>query len=171
MGVVFYLQGILAFCRIAGMAKWNEFFWGDGTLWEGASAPPLPGRKTPIMADPKSKRLSPKILKADEDALAAIKKMTDYTPANSDFILTKLTPIETALGNTHDVERDKENAAANARDAACAAEWAYHDFAVGARKQVVAQYGEDSSQVQDVGMKRKSERAKPKRKSSKTPPA
>ena len=49
-------------------------------------------------------------------------------------------------------------ALARARDAAEEAEWALHDGILGAKAQVIAQYGPDSNAVQAVGLKRKSER-------------
>jgi hypothetical protein len=45
-----------------------------------------------------------------------------------------------------------------ARDIAAEAEWALRDGILGARTQVIAQYGADSYAVQLVGLKRKSER-------------
>ena len=54
-------------------------------------------------------------------------------------------------------------ALAAARDAAAAAEWALHESVLGARAQVLAQYGPDASAVQLLGLKRKSERKRPAR--------
>jgi hypothetical protein len=48
-----------------------------------------------------------------------------------------------------------------ARDAANAAEWALHNLILGAKDQVIAQYGEDSDQVQAIGLKKKSEHKRP----------
>ncbi len=44
-----------------------------------------------------------------------------------------------------------------ARDQAVAAERAFHNKILGAKKQVVAQFGVDSDEVQAVGLKKKSE--------------
>jgi len=57
-------------------------------------------------------------------------------------------------------------ALAIARDVAAAAEWVLHEGILGARSQVIAQYGPDSNAVQMLGLKRKSERKRPTRKSS-----
>ena len=36
-------------------------------------------------------------------------------------------------------------------------EWAFHNLILGAKEQVIAQYGKDSTQVQELGLKRKSD--------------
>lgn len=52
-----------------------------------------------------------------------------------------------------------------------AAQWAFHNVILGAKQKVVAKFGDDSDEAQAVGLKKKSERAKPKRKpSGGTPP-
>jgi phage-related protein len=38
-----------------------------------------------------------------------------------------------------------------------AAQWAFHNMILGGKKQVVAQYGDDSDQAQAVGLTKKSE--------------
>jgi hypothetical protein len=43
------------------------------------------------------------------------------------------------------------------RDTSVNKEWAFHSLVVGAKEQVIAQYGKDSTQVQELGLKRKSE--------------
>jgi hypothetical protein len=57
-------------------------------------------------------------------------------------------------------------ALATARDLAAAAEWALHDGMLGAKAQVIAQYGPDSNAVQLLGLKRKSERRRPVRRAA-----
>ncbi len=44
-----------------------------------------------------------------------------------------------------------------ARDTANAAEWAFHNAMLGAKDQIIAQYGDDSNEVQSLGLKKKSE--------------
>jgi hypothetical protein len=48
--------------------------------------------------------------------------------------------------------------AARARQAAINAEWAFHELVLGTKRQVIAQYGDDSQEITTLGLKRKSER-------------
>ena len=50
------------------------------------------------------------------------------------------------------------------RDNAVAAEWDFHNFVLGAKEQVIAQFGKDSNEVQSIGLKKKSEYKSRKRK-------
>ena len=48
-----------------------------------------------------------------------------------------------------------------ARDAKAAAEWALHDGVLGAKAQVLAQYGPNSDAIQSLGLKKKSKYRRP----------
>jgi len=63
------------------------------------------------------------------DALTALRSIGGYTPANS----------------------------TSARNAATAAEWEFHNFILGVKEQVIAQYGKSSDELQALGLKKKSE--------------
>ena len=122
------------------------------------------------MAQNQNKRLTPKILKADADALAAIKTLTPtYAPSNASYAVTPLSTAQTSMATAQGTEVTKKGDYEGARDAANAAEWAFHNLVLGAKDQVVAQYGESSDQVQAIGLKKKSEYKRPVRK-PKTPP-
>jgi hypothetical protein len=69
----------------------------------------------------------------------------------------------TALKIAQDAEVNAQNALDTARDAANAAEWDFHNALLGAKDQVIAQYGKDSDQIQALGLKKKSERKTPVR--------
>jgi hypothetical protein len=120
------------------------------------------------MAKDQTKPVSEKTLKADTDALAAIKKMTGYQPAdpNSAYTLAKLTATSSALDDAADAHVQAEAAHKTARDGHVAAQWAFHNAMLGARTQVVALFGDDSEQVAAVGLKKKSERKAPTRKNT-----
>jgi len=105
-----------------------------------------------------SNRLGPGVLQADRDALAAIQSMNDYTPANAAYGKETLAARSAAMDAARLAEFNAQNALNAARDAANAAEHDFHDSILGAKTQVVAQYGDDSDQVQAVGLKKKSER-------------
>ena len=115
------------------------------------------------MAKNQTRPVSAKTLKADTDALAAIKKMTGYQPAdpNSPYTAAKLVVVAQAASDAADSHAQAKAAHKAARDGDVAGQWALHNAALGARKQVVAQYGDDSEQAAAVGLKKKSEYAKP----------
>ena len=108
-------------------------------------------------------------LKADADALAALKKISDYKPANADYTLDKLQAVSDALKPADDAFAQAEAAWQTARDTHVAAQWAFHNAMLGAKKQVIAQYGDDSNEAQALGLTKKSEYAKPTRDNTPTP--
>lgn len=116
------------------------------------------------MAKNQSTHVNPKLLAADRVALAALKVIADYSPAQPAY---KTSAIETALAEltaARDTEAQAQAALDTARDVTVAKEWAFHNLMLGAKDQVTAQFGRDSTQVQSVGRKRESERKKPQRK-------
>jgi hypothetical protein len=112
-------------------------------------------------------------LKADADALAALNVMGGYSPANADYTLNKINATSTAFKAAEDAFAQTEAAWQTARDAHVAAQWAFHNAILGAKQQVIAQYGDNSDEAQAVGLRKKSERAKPaaKAKAAATTPA
>jgi hypothetical protein len=113
------------------------------------------------MAKNETVPLSADTLKADADALAALDVMLGYSPANADYTLNKINATSTALKAAADAFAQTEAAWQTARDAHVAAQWVFHNAILGAKQQVVAQYGDDSNEAQAVGLTKKSERAKP----------
>jgi hypothetical protein len=55
-------------------------------------------------------------------------------------------------------EQEALAAAAKARDEAIGVENAFHDLVLGVKRQVLAQYGDDSDEIASLGLKKKSER-------------
>jgi hypothetical protein len=117
------------------------------------------------MAD-ETRRLRPSDLQADLDTFAALEGISDYAPSNKDYTVAKIQALKDAMDEADDDEVKANAAAKAARDNATQAEWDFHNGIIGAKQQVTAQYGADSNEVQSVGLTKKSERAKPKRKSS-----
>jgi hypothetical protein len=113
------------------------------------------------MAKNQTRRLSPKLLQADIDAFANLSKLSDYSPSNADYSI--------ANGGTKKVEMDKAGDGeatalkdlSTARDMAADAEWQFHNFMLGAKAQVIAQYGNNSNQLQSLGLKKKDEYKRP----------
>lgn len=119
------------------------------------------------MAKDQSKRLSAAILEADKTSLAALQAVANYTPANPTYSLAAIAKARDELAAAQTAEAQTAAAAAAARDDAVAKEWEFHNLMLGAKDQVIAQFGRDSSEVQSIGLKRASEyrprarRAKP----------
>lgn len=122
------------------------------------------------MAKDESKRLNPSLLESDKTSFAALQGISNYAPANPTYAMAAITTAQTELNAAQQAETQAAAAAATARDNAVAKEWAFHNLVLGAKDQVVAQFGRDSTEVQAVGLKRASE-FKPRQRKPKTPPA
>lgn len=109
------------------------------------------------MAKNQSKRVVPGALQADRESFAALQTITAYRPSNPAYSLANLTIAQSAMNDAQLVETQAAAALATARDEAAAAEWAYHNALIGARDQVMAQFGRDSNEAQAVGRKKASE--------------
>ena len=116
------------------------------------------------MAKNQTVRVRPTVLQEDLDALTALQAIANYTPANTAYAKTALAAKLTAMKTAQDAEVNAQNALDAARDTANAAEWDFHNALLGAKDQVLAQYGKDSDQIQALGLKKKSERKAPVRK-------
>ena len=109
------------------------------------------------MANPKTKRLRPAIIQEDLDAFAALKAIVGYAPANPAYTVVNGTNAKTLMDGQQTTEAQAKAAADAARDNSCAAEWAFHDYMLGAKDQVKAQFGSNSNELQGLGLKKKSE--------------
>ena len=115
------------------------------------------------MAKNETRRLIPSVVQQDKDAFAALQAVSDYSPANPSFTVAK---AQSALNNMNAAQQSYAQALAafeSAKDDLIASEWGFHNLILGAKAQVVAQYGPDSNEVQAVGLKRKSEYKSPQR--------
>ncbi len=110
------------------------------------------------MAVKKIARVSQRILKKDRQILAAVLSLKDYNPANGDFTAERLREALLKMDAAFKAEQEAMEAAVKAREAAIKAEAAFHDLVLGAKRQVIAQYGDDSDEITSLGMKKKSER-------------
>jgi hypothetical protein len=122
------------------------------------------------MAKNETKRLRPQSLQEDRDAFVALQANTNYKPANVAYEVTAIVAAQTAMNDAQQAETLADAALAAARDSAVAKEWEYHNLMLGAKTQVKAQFGEDSNEVQSMGLKKKSEYRSPKRKADKPKP-
>ena len=118
------------------------------------------------MANNKTKRLRPSVLQADIDGFAALQVIAGYHPANAAFDAGNVESAKNTMETKQTEEVQKQTAAESARDDSVAAEWAFHDFMLGVKNQVKAQYGPDSNEYQSLGLKKKSEYRTGRRNSS-----
>ena len=110
-----------------------------------------------------TKRLKPAVIEADRGSFAALQAVGGYAPANQAYALSAITAAQTALAGAQAAESQAEAALASARDTAVAREWEFHNLILGAKDQVIAQFGRDSNEVQAIGLKKASERSAPTR--------
>lgn len=110
-----------------------------------------------------NKRITPPVLEADRSSFAALQGIAGYTPSNPAFTMAKIEAARDALQSTQAAEAQAAAALATARDNAVAAEWEFHNLILGAKDQVIAQFGRDSNEVQALGLKKASERKAPTR--------
>ncbi|HWT02641.1 MAG TPA: hypothetical protein VN256_20495 [Pyrinomonadaceae bacterium] len=107
-------------------------------------------------------RLKPSLIQADKDAFAALQAVVGYAPVNAAYGLAAITAARASLDGAQQAEIQTAAAAAAARDEAVAREWEFHNLMLGAKDQIIAQFGKDSNEVQAVGLKRKSEYSRPR---------
>jgi hypothetical protein len=118
------------------------------------------------MAFDQTRRIRPVVLDEDRDALIAVQNLHGYIPANTAYAPDQLQTAYTALEAARAAEINAQNALDAARAATIRAEWNFHNGMLGVKDQVIAQYGADSDAVASLGLKRKSERKRPARRST-----
>ena len=110
------------------------------------------------MSVSRNRRVPADLMDADRTALIGVQSLPDYAPNNAAYTAVRLAELGRAMEQARQDEVRAVQALARARDAAAEAEWALHDGILGAKAQVIAQYGANSNAMQLVGLKRKSER-------------
>ena len=116
------------------------------------------------MAKNETGRIDGKLLQEDKDSLAGLKTIADYTPVKTEYATEAIQALSDAMTAAQTAETQVIAALRTARDNATAAEWAFHNSILGAKRQVSAQFGDDSNEIQALGLKKKSERKPPTRK-------
>jgi glutathione peroxidase-family protein len=119
------------------------------------------------MAKDQTKSLSRNQLQKDKDAVAALANVVDYNPADKKYSLVNAQSAETDMSSKQDAQAKAVAAVKNAKDDAKAAEWNFHNFVLGVKAQIAAQYGFDSNELQSLGLKKKSEKKSPTSKKAK----
>lgn len=113
------------------------------------------------MARDETRKLSRSLLQKDKDALAALSAVAGYTTVDKNATVANGLVAETDMTKKQDDVAKDTAALKNAKDDARAAEWAFHNFMLGTKTQVAAQFGNDSNEYQSLGLKKKSEKKKP----------
>jgi hypothetical protein len=109
------------------------------------------------MAKNETRRVPAPLLKEDGKCVEKISTLEDYKPNNAAHSVSQLEASRDAVNDCHGDEAKAEFVLKSARNKSIKAEWSFHKKVLGAKKQVIAQYGEDSDQVKAVGLKKKSE--------------
>ena len=113
------------------------------------------------MAKDETKKLSRLLLQKDRDAFAALSLITGYAPADKNFSIANGKTAAEEMDANHDTEAQTVATLKNVKDDTKASEWAFHNFMLGVKNQVAAQFGDDSNEYQSLGLKKKSEKKKP----------
>lgn len=103
---------------------------------------------------------------SDLEVLRAILNLRDYQPINPAYSTEALSALAAALASAEQAEQLAETTYASARDTKIDAAWALHNAILAAKTQVIAQYGPNSNEVESLGLKKKSARRRPLRRSS-----
>lgn len=109
------------------------------------------------MAKNETKRIKPSLLQMDKDCFAALETVAGYASVNPRYALDALKTTRGDLSSAQEAEAQAIAAAVAARQSAVAKEWEFHNLILGAKDQVVAQFGRDSNEGEAVGLKKKSE--------------
>jgi hypothetical protein len=109
------------------------------------------------MAKNQTRRLRPVDLAKDEASFNALQMITGYAPNNPAYSLQAITQAFADLRAKQALEDQAVAALATARDQAVDQEWLVHNLMLGSKDQIRGQFGKDSPQVQEIGLKRSSE--------------
>ena len=110
-----------------------------------------------------TRRLGAAQIRADYETLIAVQNLQGYAPSNANYSAAQLTSVYHAMQVARSAEILAQNALNAARVAAIKAEQSFHNAILGAKDQVIAQYGADSDAVEAIGLKKRSARKRPTR--------
>jgi len=119
------------------------------------------------MAKDQTKSLSRKQVQKNKDIVAALSTIAGYNPVDKKYSIANALTAETDMATKQDNQAKAIVTLKNAKDDAKASEWFLHNFVLGVKNQVAAQFGEDSNEYQSLGLKKKSERKSPTSKKAK----
>jgi hypothetical protein len=111
-------------------------------------------------------RLPAAVIEADREALLALQDLADYAPNNPSHGAETLLTLQQAMERADAAEVRAQKALVAARDTAIEAAWEFHNAMLGAKSQVIGQYGNNSQAVQALGLKKKSDRKRSTRRAA-----
>jgi hypothetical protein len=119
----------------------------------------------------KATRVTPKTLAQDVKIAQAVLQLEGYQSANPDFTPDRLREALKTMNEAMAAEEQALLAAATARERSINAESEFHECVLGAKRQAIALFGDDSDEITKLGLKKKSERkyGRPKKKPPTTP--
>jgi hypothetical protein len=113
-----------------------------------------------------TRRLRPQSISQDITSWHGLQTISTYDTTRADASVAKLQQAYQAMLAQQQVETEKLTLYRAAADAARLAEWEFHNAVLAMKEVIRGQYGSDSDQAQAVGLKKKSERKRSKRKKS-----
>lgn len=122
------------------------------------------------MAVNQHKRLPQVTIETDRASLLALKKLSDYAPANTAIRAEAVTALESQLRQAEEAEILASKALDAARDARIAAGWDLHNAMLNVKAAVIGQYGANSDAVQSLGLKKRIDYRRPVRRRTSAAP-
>ena len=110
------------------------------------------------MAKRTTTRVTQRVLQLDQQIAKAVLGLKDYNPANKEFTSQKLQEALKQVEEATAAEHKAAEVLAKAKEQSAKLENAFHELVLGVKRQVLAQYGDDSDEITSLGMKKKSER-------------
>ena len=104
-------------------------------------------------------RLSPNQLAELKASFAGLKTISGYAPVKAEFKVSEITLVETAIDTLTEQELRLLTQIADLRAQIADKGAQFQAKMKGAAQQVIAQYGDDSPEIQALGRKRLSDRA------------
>ncbi|MDZ8107422.1 MAG: hypothetical protein RM338_17635 [Nostoc sp. DedQUE12a] len=115
-------------------------------------------------AQDKTRRLPPQAISQDVTSWHGLQTISSYDTSRTDASVDKLQQAYQAMLAQQQAETEKLTLYRAALDAARLAEWEFHNTVLAMKEVIRGQYGSDSDQAQAVGLKKKSDRKRPKSK-------
>lgn len=103
------------------------------------------------------KRLPADVLQEDLDTYAAFLALEDYAPSNPQYSRENVIAAKDEMSANQTSEIQKFAVANAQRDTTVDSENLVHNLILGVKIQVKAQYGENSNELQSLGLKKKSD--------------
>ncbi|MCE2997921.1 MAG: hypothetical protein ACK5RG_12660 [Cyclobacteriaceae bacterium] len=117
----------------------------------------------------KVRRLSKTIAENNVVAFNKLRIIADYAPNKEETSKELVTLLFNQMLDAKRMEADAEVKWKAQRANAVDLEWRFHNTMLACKAYVVAQFGPDSNEVESLGLKKKSEYRKSKRKTASTP--